>query len=247
LLRKSDYANLFLMIGKYFKPAMPGAAMQTAIGCGLRGSHARAATAVGLAAVAIDLWVVWLNRHPESIDGRWAVALTVLCAHAWLSGGNLSTLGLKQPDDGWRRWFRVTLALGLVAAVSMAVAAGLWVAAGWRLPVQSVAPSEFGSAFLRMCVFAPLLEEAIYRVALCVPLAAIVGPWPAVAASGTLFGLLHVLYGNPSPENVLGGFFLAWAYLRSGSVILPVAFHAGGNLLILPGQVGAWYYLSSHV
>ena len=108
---------------------------------------------------------------------------------------------------------------------------------------MTVEPAAVGPAFLRMCVFAPLLEEAIYRVALCVPLAATVGAGWAVAASGAAFGLLHAVYGNPSPENVLGGFFLAWAYLRSGSACVPVLLHAAGNLLVLAGQVGGWYYL----
>jgi uncharacterized protein len=69
------------------------------------------------------------------------------------------------------------------------------------------------------------------------------GPWRAIAASGAVFALLHVAYGNPSPENLLGGFFLAWAYLRSGSVWLPVLLHSAGNLLCLAAQLGTWYWL----
>ena len=124
--------------------------------------------------------------------------------------------------------------------------AGLWVAVGWRLPIVSVALADIGPAFFHMCVFAPLLEEAIYRIALCVPLASFDAKG-AVVASGAVFGLLHVVYGNPSPENVLGGFFLAWAYLRSGSVCLPVLLHAAGNLLALAGRVVVWYYLAGRV
>jgi membrane protease YdiL (CAAX protease family) len=197
--------------------------------------------------VTADLWVVWLRRSPESIDGRWAVALVVLAASLWLAGGDLSTVGLNAPAGGWRRWTRLAALLGLAAGVCIGAGVGLWVAAGWRLPVQSVAPAEVGPAFFRMCVFAPLLEETIYRVALCVPLTAVAGPEWAVAASGVVFGLLHVVYGNPSPENVLGGFFLAWAYLRSGSVCVPVLLHAAGNLLILAGQVGVWYWTGGRV
>ena len=216
--------------------------MHTGIGRSLHGRRARAAVAVGLVAVVVDLGVVWLNRYPESIDGRWAVALTTLGVYARLSGGDLPSIGLCGPSGGWRRWVRLAVRLGAVALVCMGAAAVVWVAAGWRLPVQLLPPAAVGPAFLRMCVFAPLLEEAIYRTALCVPLAAVGGPWPAVAASGAVFGLLHVVYGNPSPENVLGGFFLAWAYLRSGSVCVPVLLHAAGNLLVLLGQVGAWYW-----
>ena len=50
-------------------------------------------------------------------------------------------------------------------------------------------------------------------------------------------------YGNPSPENLVGGFFLAWAYLKSDSIIVPVVLHGLGNLAALAGQVATWYWL----
>jgi membrane protease YdiL (CAAX protease family) len=183
--------------------------LRTDIGRGLSHVRARVAAIVGLLAIAVDLWLVWLYRYPESIDGRWAVALTAAAAHVWLSGGDLPTVGLSCPSGGWSRWVRLGAALGLVAALCISAMLGLWVAIGWRLPVEWVAPAEIGPRFLEMCVFAPLLEEAIYRVALCVPLAALAGPRWALAASGAVFGLLHAVYGNPSPANLLGGFFLA--------------------------------------
>jgi membrane protease YdiL (CAAX protease family) len=216
--------------------------LQTEIGRNLRDGRARIATGVGLAAVIIDLWMVWWNRYPESIDGRWAMALVVLASHIGFTDGNLSSVGLCAPSGGWRHWIRLSALLGLIAVGSMGVLAGVWMTSGWRLPVQSVAPTEVVPAFLRMCVFAPLLEETIYRVALCMPLVPVMGPRWSIAISGVTFGLLHVVYGNASPENLLGGFILAWAYLRSGSLYMPILLHAGGNLLILVGQVGVWYY-----
>jgi uncharacterized protein len=59
-----------------------------------------------------------------------------------------------------------------------------------------------------------------------------------------LFGALHVVRGIPSPENLFGGMILAWAYLRSGSVLIPVLLHSLGNLCVLALQVGAWYWLT---
>jgi membrane protease YdiL (CAAX protease family) len=70
-----------------------------------------------------------------------------------------------------------------------------------------------------------------------------VGCWKTIAASGVLFGLLHVVYGNPSPENLVGGFFLAWAYLKSESILIPFILHAGGNLIVWLGQIAGWYFL----
>jgi membrane protease YdiL (CAAX protease family) len=160
-----------------------------------------------------------------------------------LARGDLAAVGLVAPAGGWRRWARLALVVGLVTVVVLGVGFGLWLAAGRELLIYRVAPSEVGPAFLHMCVFAPLLEEIVYRVVLCVPLAAAVGGGGAVAASGVAFGLLHVVYGTPSPENLLGGFILAWSFVRSGSVSLPLLLHAPGNLLVLGGQVAAWYLL----
>jgi membrane protease YdiL (CAAX protease family) len=220
--------------------------MRTEIGRGLRGRRIGVAAGVGLLTLAADFWIVlavWQAHYTEGVNGRWALALVALTIYLWLADGDLPTAGLTGPAGGWRRWAKLALALGLVAGVVMAAALQLWVAAGWRLPVQSVRPANVVPAFFHICVFAPLLEETLYRVILCVPLAAVVGPWRAVAVSGVVFGLLHVAYGNPSPENALGGFFLAWAYLRSGSVLVPVLFHSAGNLLVLVGQVVAWHLI----
>lgn len=217
--------------------------MQTEIGRNLRASRERIAAGIGLVAVAIDLWGVWLNRYPESIDSRWAIALIVLSSHTWFVGGDLPSVGLCAPSGGWRPWIRLAALLGVIAIGCAGALAGLWVASGWRLPVYSVAPTEVVPAFLRMCVFAPLLEETIYRLALCVPLVPAVGPLGAIVISGTSFGFLHVVYGNPSPENLLGGFILAWAYLRSGSICVPVLLHAAGNLLVLIGQICVWHWM----
>jgi membrane protease YdiL (CAAX protease family) len=96
-----------------------------------------------------------------------------------------------------------------------------------------------------MCVVAPVLEEVLYRLALCVPLAVWLGPWTAIVVSGLAFAGLHVAAGNPSPENLVGGLFLAWAYLKSESIFVPVLLHSLGNLCALAGQVGTWYWLGS--
>jgi len=70
---------------------------------------------------------------------------------------------------------------------------------------------------------------------------ALLGPRGTIVASGLLFGALHVLYGNPGPDNLLAGFLLAWTYLRSGSILVPFALHALGNLGVLASWVALWY------
>ena len=91
---------------------------------------------------------------------------------------------------------------------------------------------------------APILEESVYRLALCVPLAALCGPRWTIAVSGAVFAALHFVYGNPGPDNFIAGYFLAWAYLKSGTLMIPMALHALGNACVIALHVGTWYWLS---
>jgi membrane protease YdiL (CAAX protease family) len=203
------------------------------------------ASAVGALIVAADLALVCWNRDPEAVQGRGALAVIALAAHLWAVNGELASVGLRlTPVQGGWYWIRLSLWIGLIVLACMGVGLGAWVLSGREVPVYATSPGNLGPAFLRMCLFAPVLEEVTYRLALCVPLAVLLGPWWAVAVSGLAFGGLHVAYGNPSPENLVGGFFIAWAYLKSESIAVPVFLHGLGNLCALAAQVGAWYWLT---
>jgi membrane protease YdiL (CAAX protease family) len=203
------------------------------------------ATAVAPLAVAADLALVLWNRYPVSIEGRGVLALIALAINLRLVQGDTASIGLVMPLQGWRYWGRMALLIGLVVAACILVGLGAWVLSGHELPIYATDPGDLGASFLRMCVFAPVLEETTYRLVVCVPLSVWLGPWKAIAVSGLAFGGLHVTYGNPSPENLVGGFFLAWAYLKSESIVVPVLLHGLGNLAALAGQVGTWYWLRS--
>jgi membrane protease YdiL (CAAX protease family) len=221
--------------------------MRTAIGQQLSSSSGRLATATAVAAlvVAADLTLVLWNRLALSTEGRGVLALIALASNLWLVQGDAASIGLVMPVQGWRYWCRMALLIGLLVAACILVGLGAWVASGHELPIYATAPGDVGEVFLRMCVFAPVLEETTYRLAICVPLCVWLGPWKTIAVSGVAFGGLHVAYGNPSPENLVGGFFLAWAYLKSESIVVPVLLHGLGNLVALAGQVGTWYWLSA--
>jgi membrane protease YdiL (CAAX protease family) len=99
-------------------------------------------------------------------------------------------------------WLRTGLVIGLMVGACAVAGWEAWMLSGPELPAYAAKappPVALGERFLQMCVFAPVLEEAVYRLACCVPLAALVGPWPAVLVRGAAFGLLHVICGNPSP------------------------------------------------
>jgi membrane protease YdiL (CAAX protease family) len=204
-----------------------------------------AASAVGVTVVTADFALVWWGRYWETVEVSGVLAVLALAAHVRLTDGDLVSVGLQLiPSQGWRWWVKVSLWIGLAVAACFVVGVGLWVLLGRDLPVYATPPSGIGLALLRMCVSAPVLEEAIYRLALCVPLVVWLGPWRTIMVSGLIFAGLHVAGGNPSPENLVGGLFLAWAYLKSESIVVPVLLHGLGNLCALAGQVGTWYWLS---
>ena len=196
---------------------------------------------LALGTVATDIVVV--TQHlSESV--RLALALTAFAAVVYLTDGDLQSVGLRSsPKQGWRPWIRTSFTIGLIVALCIALGLGIWSLTGHQIPIYSISPSHIVSSFLGMCFVAPVLEETIYRVIVCIALTSVVGCWRTIAVNGILFAAIHVIYGNPSPENLVGGFFLAWAYLKSETILLPVMLHSLGNFIALVGQVAAWYFL----
>jgi uncharacterized protein len=230
---------------RFFDVMIPRAGTTT-IGRSLKNSRSRLAAAAvfGLASVAADFAVILWGGFALGPELRWAIALLTLAALVRLVEGDVASLGLSvTPAQGWGRWIRNGILIGLAVAACIGVSAGAWVLSGRSLPLRATAPRDAGERFWSMAVLAPLKEEAIYRLGLCVPLTAWLGPRAAIAASGVVFGVLHIVYGNPSPENLVGGFFLAWAYLKSEAILVPVLLHAVGNLWVLAGQIGYWAWL----
>ncbi len=240
LVNYAGWHNYELQPGRKFT------AVRTTIGRRLNSSRSRlhVAVAIGGLVVAADFAIISWMRYPTSIEGRGALAVIALVAQFRLVQGDLSSVGLRlTPTQGWWYWCRVSLFIGLAVGACVAVGLGAWVLSGHDLPVYCTSPRHIGTSFLQMCIFAPVLEETIYRFSLCVPLAVLLGPWRTIAVSGIVFGGLHLVYGNPSPENLVGGFFLAWAFLKSESIVVPVLLHSLGNLCALAAQIGAWYWL----
>ncbi len=215
--------------------------MQTPIGRSLDGMPRLSAVAVGLAAVVVtaDFWFSAL-RYPEWTRASLAAGALVLVLS--LTGGDRGSLGLRlRPVQPVGYWVRATAVVaGLLLVPIMGFLALTW-AMNWEYQIPVIAPAEAGSVFLHMCVFAPLVEETIYRLAICSPLAGTLGPTAAILVSGMTFAALHFVYGNPGPDNFLAGYVLAWAYLKSGSLAVPIVLHALGNAVAFAAQLGAWY------
>jgi membrane protease YdiL (CAAX protease family) len=214
------------------------------IGTPLARPAGRAALAITIAllALAADYWIVW--RLGGAVQIRAIPPVIALLVYLWLGDGDWRAVGLRLvPEPRLRFWAWMLV----VTVPSVAFVAGLGVAyAYYKLHTGRGAvgylldPAHFWRAFGYACLLYPLLEEAIFRAALCTPLAPVIGPWPTVLLSGALFAAVHFLYGNPGVDNFLAGYFLAWAYLKSGSIVVPAVLHALGNLVILVGQMAAW-------
>jgi uncharacterized protein len=217
--------------------------MNTAIGAAFRDRpRARAvATCVAVGVVALDMafersWEYWDWR-------RAALPLLAVGSYLLLTRGDVKSLGLRlTPEQGIGYWVKATLLIGAAVGAAIAGFVGFFLLMRWELPLYRLPPEYFWPVFLHACVYAPLVEEATYRLALCAPGPAVVGAWGTVLVSGSLFAALHFLYGNPGPDNFVAGFFFAWSYLKSGSVVVPVALHSLGNAVAMSSQLAAWYW-----
>ena len=101
------------------------------------------------------------------------------------------------------------------------------------------------SWFLRSCFGAPVYEELLYRLVFCTAMVALVGRWPAILLSGVVFAFLHVVYGVPSPDNFSAGFVFAWAFFRSGSILVPAVLHSLGNLCVVLFHLAYFWWTRS--
>ncbi|NWF93606.1 MAG: CPBP family intramembrane metalloprotease [Syntrophaceae bacterium] len=169
-----------------------------------------------------------------------AILLLVLLAR----GDRVSLGFVVQLRPGFRYWLKVALGMGVaVAAFCLVTGFLLWII-GIRIPISAIPPGQILSALGSYCVSSPVLEEALYRLVFCVALVRIVRPWGTIFASGAIFATLHFVWGNPSPDNFVAGYFLAWAFLKSGSILTPIVLHSLGNLCVLALHVANWYRIS---
>jgi membrane protease YdiL (CAAX protease family) len=197
------------------------------IGDGFRSWPTRiAALLVGIAVVLHDLYGEFGEPGQRLIFG-----LCGSCVLLALARLDRASIGLAAPKPSVRWWLRATVLVGGAFVVVVIAVAGVLYASGWELPLGT--PPPLDTALWDGCVVAPLVEEPVYRLALCAPLAAIAGRWPTIIVSGIVFAFLHHRYDVLAPDNALAGLLLGWAYLRSGSILVPIFLHALGNALVV--------------
>ena len=222
-------------------PAPLGANSSFNIAFSRRTDGAWIAAGAGLLVVGADVFASWywtsVQNNPAALSTLRAW-LFVGCSFvfAWLTDWDLHALGLRlRPSQTWGYWLKATLVLGAIVSCVVGVFLGALLILGIPIPWKAMAqePDQIAPFFVTACIMAPLTEEGIYRFALCLPAARLFGRWPTIILSGVVFGALHVVYGKPAPDNLVAGFVLGWALLKSESLLIPVILHALGNLCVL--------------
>ena len=216
--------------------------MNIQIGNAFRDSRPRASVGIVVATgtVAIDFVMVLAGAWTDA--NRTLLALLSLLTLLVITHDRGRSLGfVLRLRPNFLYWVKATAIIGaVIGAFAVAVSVVIWIL---NVPVEwpKLPPKYVSSRLIQMCVVAPLLEETLYRVVLCAPLAAVVGARWAIFLAGVIFAGLHFAYGNPGPDNFIAGFFLAWAYLKSGSAVLPIALHSLGNGAAAAFQVFNWW------
>ena len=176
----------------------------------------------------------------QGVEGIWLSPLPVvfLLLVTWactrLRGDHLSSIGL-QLDGRWLRQALLGAAIG--TAAMLAVTGMICVAGGVRLgldPARSLGALATGAWVF---VFVALLEELLFRGFVFQRMVAGIGARPALLFMAALFAIAH--WGNPGMEGAtrvwatvdtaLGATMLGLAYLRTGSLALPIGIHFGWN------------------
>ena len=193
---------------------------------------ALAAAALGLAAVAY----VMFGDYPPLPYPQWTtsliVAAVVLAGFVALAGWSPTGLGLRlRPRQGWRWWVRVSILLGLGFAAVCAAALGVLYALDLMPDAEPPVVTSWTEEIVIGMVAAPVCEELVFRLGLAPPLARLLGPWPAILIIGTIFAAAH--HGALAPTNALAGYLFTWSYLASGSLVIPIVFHAIGNGVVI--------------
>jgi membrane protease YdiL (CAAX protease family) len=174
------------------------------------------------------------------IPGAWRYAWWVMCLGAGVCllararHWRLPALGLVlriEPSVAF--WLRVSAWMTGVVALGFAIAI-LFTRAGadpfgFCGPGTPVSAHEVYGSVIR----APIVEEIAFRLLLCGPLVGRLSTPANVAVNGLTFALVHVVAGGIGPDSVLGGFLLAWAFLRSGTLAVPLLMHAVGNAALV--------------
>jgi uncharacterized protein len=209
--------------------------VETPIGRALDRSRLVQIAAAGVGAVTVAGDLLSYTGHRWGLPcGQWPLPLAAIVLLAALARWDRGGIGLRlRPLQGARYWIKAALLIGLgvLALAGVAFLVARWL--GWRVDPGYVDRARLPYLYLWSCIYVPIVEEGIYRLALCAPAVSLLRPWGTIVLSGAVFAAYHFVVRNPGPDNFVAGYFLAWAYLKSGSLLVPIALHSLGNTFAL--------------
>jgi uncharacterized protein len=210
-----------------------------------------------LAGVLIGAWyVAWDGSTvgPDELSIA-PVGLLLAAVGGQLIGLTATLLLLRLRRVELRRVMGLTRPLRRLLLVGTGIGAGTLIAAslvvsvlmrltGSEQPVDQFLLDELTRgglstllAFVAAVVLAPLAEELLFRGLLFNALRRRRSLHVAVAISSIVFALVHVDVAFSQPLALVGltlvGFVLAYAYQRTGSLLVPIAGHAAFNAITL--------------
>ncbi len=168
----------------------------------------------------------------EAVPFLFALLVTWACTR--LRKEPLSSVGFRLNQ----RWFK-EMAWGTLAGIAMAIAtvALIFAIGGVRFELDPARSIGVLLAGLYLFLFVALFEETLFRGFMFQRLLAGVGVWPTQIALATLFAVAH--WGSPGMQGTteivafldifLAAVMLGLAYLRTGSLALPIGLHLGWN------------------
>ncbi len=131
-------------------------------------------------------------------------------------------------------WIKALLVIAAIMGGFCVGAFAVFKIAGMPLPQYTLFQNDvqFVHWMIFACFVSPVVEETIYRCVLCIAARDLLGNKASIFLSGSLFALLHYFYGNPGFDNFIAGYLLAWSFLKSKSVLLPLLLHSAGNAFV---------------
>lgn len=162
--------------------------------------------------------------------------LNVFLFQTYVNKENFLSLGLR-PYSGWYATLLKGWAAGAIAFVSYSALMGVFGVVEFRWNWSAVRTlSAFGIAFSAFGI--ALTEEILFRGFFLQTMLKDLPRWIAVILTGLIFVVFHDLahplsfFTEPRQMMLAGGLFslnvlLCMAYLKSGSLFLPIGIHAG--------------------
>lgn len=179
-----------------------------------------------------------LSRGGMLVAAVWLSALAL----RWATGLRAGEAMFSRRPGWWKDIaFGLLLSTGMMLAIfAVERAAGWLVTGGWALRGQPV-DAWLRTLWLSLWVnlVAAVGEEAMYRGFLLNGLSRAWGRWIGLFAMAVLFALPHILVAGAATTYTalfilllsLPGLMLGYAYLRTGSLWLPMGIHFAWNLL----------------